>query len=185
MLAKSTLMRLFMAAGLFLFSNILFAQKTVKGSVSGPDGKPVFGATVSVKGSNVATTTSADGTFSIALPRGANVLVFSYVGYEVSEANATSDNVSITMKPQSSSLNEVVVTGYTAQRKKDLTGAVSVIKTSELTKVASPSFLGQLEGRAAGVQTTSSGSPGSAVSVRIRGNSSFTEGSGDPLVIVD
>src|SRR5436190_19300879 len=124
MLAKSTLMRLFITAGLFVFSNVLFAEKTVKGLVTGPDGRPVYGATVSVKGSNVATTTLADGTFSIVLPRGSNALIFSYVGYEVSEANATSDNVSITMKPQSSSLNEVVVTGYTAQRKKDLTGAV-------------------------------------------------------------
>jgi len=185
MLAKSTLMRLFIAAGFFLLSNVLFAQKTVRGSVTGPDGKPVYGATVSVKGANVATTTSADGTFSIALPRSSNILIFSYVGYEVAEANATSENLSITMKPQSSSLNEVVVTGYTAQRKKDLTGAVSIIKPTELTKVASPTFLGQLEGRASGLQTTSSGSPGGSVAVRIRGNSTLTEGGGDPLVIID
>src|SRR5436190_766329 len=170
---------------LALLSLTANAQTKVTGKVTGPDAKPVFGASVTVKSTNIATSTAQDGTFNITLPAGKKILVISYVGYEVSEVNVTGSAVDVTMKLQSTTLNEVVITGYTAQRKKELTGAVSVVKTSELTKVAAPSFLAQIEGRASGVQTTSSGSPGTGVSLRIRGNSTFTEGGGDPLIIVD
>ena len=163
------------------------AQKTITGKVTGPDTKPLGGVTVSVKGTVVATVTSAEGNYSISMPAKSEVLIFSSVGFELSEVNINknSNTIDVTMKLSTTNLNEVVVTGYTAQRKKEITGAVSVIKPTELTKVASPSFLGQIEGRAAGVTTTASGSPGGATSVRIRGNSTFTEGGGDPLIIVD
>jgi len=163
------------------------AQKTITGKVTGPDSKPLGGVTVSVKGTVVATVTSLEGTYSIVMPAKSEVLIFSSVGYELSEVSIdkNSNTIDVAMKLQSTSLNEVVVTGYTAQRKKEITGAVSVIKPTELTKVAAPSFLTQIEGRASGVTTVSSGSPGGGVSLRIRGNSTFTEGGGDPLIIVD
>ena len=186
MFAKLTLIRrLSLALGLIFFVNVLFAQKTIKGIVTDADGKPVYGATVSVKGTKAATTTLEDGTYSILLPRGAKALIFSYVGFEVSETNVTSDNISVSMKPESSSLNEVVVTGYTSQKKKEITGAVSVIKTSDLIKVSSSSFLGKIDGKASGVLSNFSGEPGGGVALRIRGNSTFTEGGGDPLIIID
>jgi TonB-dependent starch-binding outer membrane protein SusC len=170
---------------LVLLSFIANSQTIVNGKVTGPDSKPVFGASVTVKSTNVATSTAQDGTFGITLPAGKKILVISYVGYEISEVNVTGTTVDVVMKTQTTTLNEVVITGYTAQKKKELTGAVSVVKTSDLIKVASPSFLGQIEGRASGIQTTSSGSPGTGVSLRIRGNSTFTEGGGDPLIVID
>src|SRR6266487_2007493 len=118
----------------FLFlSYFVIAQTRVTGKVTGPDSKAVFGATVAVKGTTVATTTSADGTYSIVMPPNADVLVFSYVGYEVSEVNMRGKNsVDIVMKAQSTTLNEVVVIGYGTQKKKDITGAVSVINVNNL-----------------------------------------------------
>ena len=136
-----------------LLSGSLLAQKTITGKVTGPDAKALAGVTVAVKGTVVATVTSADGNYSIVMPAKSEVLIFSSVWYELSEVSVNKNNntVDVAMKLQATSLNEVVVTGYTAQRKKELTGAVSVIKPSELTKVAAPSFLNQIEGRAAGV----------------------------------
>src|SRR6266513_24942 len=111
---------------LFLFlSYVVIAQTRVTGKVSGPDSKPVFGATVAVKGTTVATTTASDGAYSIVMPPNTGVLVFSYVGYEVSEVNVRGNNaIDVVMKAQSTTLNEVVVIGYGTQKKKDITGAV-------------------------------------------------------------
>lgn len=172
---------------LLLVSSSIYAQNRITGKViNQADNQPVIGATVQVRGTTTATQTGADGSFSIAVPSANSVLVISFVGFEQREIRVGNQtDLSVSLTSIASNLNEVVVTGYTAQRKKELTGAVSVIKPGDLTKVASQSFTGQLEGRASGVQTVSSGSPGSAVSVRIRGNSTFTEGGGDPLVIVD
>src|SRR5688572_19015147 len=161
------------------------AQKQVTGVIKSSTG-PVVGATVVVKNSTVATQTDNSGRFSINVPADRSVLVVSFIGLETTEVDVSKQSeVDVTLASVISTLNEVVVTGYTAQKKKEITGAVSVIKPSELTKVAAPSFLQQIEGRASGVQTTSSGSPGGGVSLRIRGNSTFTEGGGDPLIIVD
>src|SRR5436853_5216960 len=89
------------------FSSMVIAQTRVTGKVVGPDSKPVFGATVSVKGTNVAATTTTDGSYAITLPRSSQVLVFSYVGFEVSEVNVRGNNViDVTMKLQTTSLNE-------------------------------------------------------------------------------
>lgn len=165
---------------------VALAQKSVSGKVMGPDSKPVNGASVTVKGTNIGTTTSADGIFSLSLPANKNVLTVSYIGYESVDINVGGkSNVDVSMISQSNDLNEVVVTGYTSQKKKELTGAVSVIKASDLTKVAAPSFAQQLEGRASGVKVTTSGAAGDGASIRIRGNSTFTSGGGDPLVVID
>src|SRR5215831_4998006 len=108
-LIKSAKRFLFFAFFLFLSSAVL-AQTKVSGKVTGPDSKPVFGATVSVKGTNVATTTATDGSYAIAMPHNTSVLVFSYVGFEVSEVTVHGNNViDVGMKLQSTSLNEVVV----------------------------------------------------------------------------
>jgi TonB-linked SusC/RagA family outer membrane protein len=161
------------------------AQKQVTGVVKSSTG-PVAGATVAVKNATVATQTDNSGKFSIAVPEGRSVLVISFIGLETQEIDVSKQaDVDVTLAAVTSTLNEVIVTGYTAQKKKEITGAVSVIKPTELTKVASPTFMSQIEGRASGVITNSSGSPGGGVAVRIRGNSTFTEGGGDPLIIVD
>ena len=174
----------FLAFFTFVFSSLVIAQTRVSGKVTGPDGKPVFGATVGVKGTNVATTTTTDGSYSIALPHNSNVLVFSYIGFEVSEVNVRGNNtIDVAMKLQTTSLNEVVVTGYTAQRKKDITGSVSVVNVAQMKQ--SPVGTGEeaLQGRAAGVTIITSGQPGAASDIRIRGITAF--GNNSPLIIVD
>lgn len=162
------------------------AQKVITGKVLGLESKPIIGASVAVKGTAIGTSTDNNGAYSITVPQNKNIIVISSVGYQSKEFNiANQTTLNANLEVATSNLDEIIVTGYTTQRKKDLTGAVAVIKTEDLTKVASASFLGQIEGRASGIQTTSSGSPGSGVSVRIRGNSTFTEGGGDPLLIID
>jgi len=101
---------------LTFFALAAVSQKTVKGKVTGHDAKTVFGATVAVKNTNVATTTNADCSYSITLPANSNVLVFSFIGYDVSEVSATGDQVDVTMKLQTTTLNEVVVKGYSSIR---------------------------------------------------------------------
>lgn len=171
---------------LFLSSS-LFAQKKITGTVIGPDAKPVFGATVSVKGTNVGTATSQDGTFSIDLPSGTNTIIVSSVGFEVSEFNVDElggrTSINVTMKELSTSLNEIVVTGYTTQRKKDIIGAVSVVSAKDLQTTPSSNLASQLQGRAAGVTVSSAGDPGAPAVVRIRGFASA--GNNDPLYIID
>jgi len=160
-----------------------FAQKTVTGKVSGPDGAPIVGATVAVKGSNVATTTGSDGTFSIVAPSATSTLVISYVGYEVIERSAGASDFNIGLKAATNNLNEVVVTGYTSQAKKSITGAVAIVKAEELKAIPAGNAENQLQGRAAGVTVVSSNQPGDGASVRIRGFSSFQ--SNEPLYIID
>ena len=161
------------------------AQKVVTGVVK-DNVNPLPGATVNVKGTSVSALTGVDGAFTITVPQGRSTLVISYIGLTSQEVNVSElSQVAVTLSAASNTLDEVFVTGYTAQKKKELTGAVSVIKASELTKVAAPSFLQQIEGRASGVSTNSSGAPGGGVALRIRGSSTFTEGGGDPLIIVD
>ena len=159
------------------------SQRTVKGKVLGPDAKPVYGATVAVKNTNVATTTEADGSYSISLPANSNVLVFSFIGYDVSEVSATGDQVDVTMRLQTTTLNEVVVTGYSTQRKKDITGAVTVVNVGQLKVMPTTDAASQLQGRASGVTVLQNGVPGAGAQVRIRGLGSFNNNS--PLYVID
>ena len=184
MLAKLTKPRGFLLLLALAFTLPVFAQKRVSGKVTGPDDKPVYGATVSVKGTTVATTTAQDGTYSINLPANSRVLVISYVGYDVAEVNATEGStVDVVMKAQTTSLNEVVVVGYSAQRKKDITGAVAVVNVNNLKVVPSGTTEALLQGQASGVTVINSGVPGGGSNVRVRGITSI--GSTDPLVIID
>jgi len=170
---------------LFVGSNLL-AQKRITGTITNKDNnQPVSGATVQVKGSNNATLTRNDGTFEIMANDNA-VLVITVVGHKSQEISVNNRAVvNIAMETSMNSLEEVIVTGYTAQRKRDLTGAISVVKPDEMNKIASPSFNQQIEGKASGVSVTTSGQPGAAASIRIRGNSTFTLGGGEPLLVID
>jgi hypothetical protein len=172
--------RLFCMIALLLVCSSLTAQKRITGTITNKDNnQPVAGATVLVKGTNNATLTNADGTFEI-LANDNAVLVITVVGHKSQEIAVSGRSaINIAMETTMSSLEEVVVTGYTAQRKRDLTGAISVVKPDEMTKIASPSFNQQIEGKASGVSVTTSGQPGAAASIRIRGNSTFTLGGGD------
>ena len=186
MLAKLTTLKgsILLVLMLAALSSLAQTQKRVEGKVTGPDSKPVYGATVSVKGTNIATSTTTEGTYAIQMPANTNVLIFSYVGYEVSEVTVKSNNnIDVAMKVQSTNLNEVVVTGYSSQRKKDITGAVTVVNVANLKTIPSGTTESLLQGQASGVTVINSGSPGAGSNVRVRGITSI--GSTDPLIIID
>jgi len=169
-----------------LLSSSLLAQKTVTGRViSNADKQPIVGATVQVKGTKVATQTGPDGSFSITSSKEIGTVIITVVGFEslqvpVSGKGSIGD---VVLSLSATSLNDVIVTGYTAQRKKDITGAVSVVNVKDMKAVPIGSPDQMLQGQAAGVTVVGSGSPGSQANIWIRGISSF--GDTYPLIIVD
>jgi len=168
---------------LLLIAFVANAQKQVNGTVKSPTG-PVAGATVVVKSTNVATQSDASGKFSIMVPEGKSVLVISFVGLDTKEVDVSkTTEVDVTLPTVISTLNEVVITGYTAQRKKDVTGSVSVINIADMKQMPVGTGEEGLQGRASGITVISSGQPGAASDIRIRGVTSF--GNNAPLVIVD
>jgi TonB-dependent starch-binding outer membrane protein SusC len=165
-----------------------FAQgRVVTGTVtSGEDRLPLPGASVVVKGTTIGAATDLDGKFSLNVPEGSNVLVFSFTGFvdqEVSLGNRT--QVVVELQPDLASLEEVIVTGYGTTPKREVTGAVSSVKGELIQNLPMQSFDRALQGRAAGVQVRSAnGLPGGAVNIRIRGVGSINAGN-EPLFIVD
>ena len=160
-------------------------KKTVSGKVVDENGEPVIGATVLEVGTNNGVITDFDGNFSISLKNGANINV-SYIGYNTQTINIINDKpLSIILKEDSELLDEVVVIGYGVQKKSDITGSVSSVKTSELLSAPTSSTVQALQGRVAGVviQNTN-GSPSGGSTIRIRGANSLTYGN-DPLIIID
>ncbi|MBS1746708.1 MAG: TonB-dependent receptor [Bacteroidetes bacterium] len=168
----------------FLFGLSASAQKVVTGKVTNTkDNSPIGFATVTVTGTNIATTTNADGEFTINLPAGQTMLTISSIGFTPKSVDASSGNVNVKLTETTSSLDEIVVTGYTAQKKKDLTGSVAVVNVSNLKSVPSGTTESLLQGQASGVTVINSGMPGGGSSVYIRGITSI--GNVDPLVIID
>ena len=166
----------------FLLLGTSLMAQTITGTVSGEDG-PLPGATIIVQGTNNGTTSDFDGNYTISASEGQS-LEFSSLGFStltVEVGNLSTINISL--EESSEALEEIIVTGYTSQRKKDITGAVSVIEVDEMNKTQATSFLQKLEGRATGVQISASGEPGDGSTVRIRGISSL--GNNDPLYIID
>ena len=170
---------------LLLIATFAFSQqKTVTGKITDGSNAPVSGATVSIKGTTTATQTNAEGNFSIAVPDNNTVLVISSVGFKEQERNVGSQTtIDINMASATSDLNEVIVLGYTSQKKKDIIGAVSVVSSEDLRITPAANLAVQLQGRAAGVTVSSSGQPGAGAVVRIRGFASA--GNNNPLYIID
>lgn len=158
---------------------------TVRGVVkSASDQLPIPGVTVLVKGTTRGVATDLDGSFSISVPDGTSVLVFSFVGYTTQEVTVGNQSVlNITLQEDISNLDEVIVVGYGTQKKSDITGAISVVNTDEIKKFSTNDVAQMLQGRVSGVQVTSDGQPGAFPSVRIRGISTF--GNGQPLYVID
>ena len=155
---------------------------TVTGTVVDKSGEPVIGASVIQKGTSNGAITDLDGNFSFTAPEGSKI-VFSYVGYASQELTAAQD-MKVKLLETDNDLNEVVVTGYQVQRKADLTGAVSVVKTEGITTSPDADPMKALQGKVAGMTITDTGSPSGTATVRIRGIGSFNS-SQDPLYIVD
>lgn len=168
---------------LFFSSFHAFAQTSeVTGVVTDSTGKGVAGATVSVKGIKMNAVTSVDGNFSIRAKAG-DVLVVNAIGYSVKETTISGSSVTVSLIAVTTSLNDVVVTGYTRQAKRDVTGAVSIISSDVVAKTPVTDVGSVLQGRAAGVSVDNQGGPGATAVVRIRGFG--TNGNNDPLYVVD
>lgn len=170
---------LFLAA--VLCTGFIQAQ-SITGTVSDETG-PLPGANVLVKGTTNGTQTDFDGNFSIEAASDAT-LVISYIGYKTIQVPVNGQStINVTMEEDANRLDEIVVTGYGSQAKKDLTGAVTVVDTEELKSVPATTFSQQLQGRAAGVTIINDARPGGEATVRIRGFG--TLGNNDPLYIID
>ena len=172
-------------AALFLFVGGALAQTKVNGTVvSQDDGQPVIGASVMVVGTQVGTTTNANGQFSLTCPAGKNTLRITYVGMEPLEVSAR-PNMRILLTSDDKALDEVIVVGYGTQRREAKTGSITTVSSSEIQDIPAISVDKMLAGKLAGVQVTqSSGQPGSASQIRIRGISSINAGNG-PLYVID
>jgi len=164
----------------------IFAQQAVSGKVtSSDDGTSVPGVNVLEKGTTNGTVSDGDGNFKMEVGQNA-ILVFSFVGYKTQEIQAgTRQIVNVVLQPDVTALSEVVVVGYGSQQKAEVTGSIATVKGKELENISVSSFDAALQGRIAGAQITqSSGIPGSAVRLRIRGQSSVS-GNSEPLYVVD
>ncbi|MCC2600708.1 SusC/RagA family TonB-linked outer membrane protein [Sphingobacterium sp. FBM7-1] len=181
-------MRKFKALLLMLFViQCVFAQeRTISGTVHDEDRIPMAGVTVKVKGMNQQTSTDDSGYFTIAIPNGGNVLVFSSIGYLEQEQNIQGNTkISVTMRADAAGLDEVVVIGYGSVRRKDLTGAVASVDAKTITAAPVSSALEAIQGRVAGLNiNTTEGSPDAELTVRVRGGGSITQDN-SPLYIVD
>jgi hypothetical protein len=179
---------LFLFGVLFcLQSQFVAAQsRAVTGKVTDAGGNGLPGVSVSVKSSTNGAITDGDGAYSVNVPSDKNTLVFSYIGFvsqEVVIGSRTQINVSLA--EDATALSEVVVVGYGTQKKSQMTGAISQVSAKQITEMPLTNLGQALQGRAAGVDVSQSGSkPGSAPRILIRGRRSFNAGN-DPLYVVD
>ncbi len=170
------LVALFAAAASFA-QTVRVSGKVVQKS----DGAPVIGATVQASGTKTATVTDIDGNFTLDVPAGSRLL-FTYIGMKPVEAKAQA-SMTVAMDDDSNLMEEVVVTGYTTQRKADLTGAVSVVSVNDIAKQNENNPIKALQGRVPGMNITADGAPSGSATVRIRGIGTLNDN--DPLYIVD
>ncbi|MDF2186824.1 TonB-dependent receptor [Paraflavitalea sp. CAU 1676] len=165
-------------------ANTIILPAQVTGKVVDSTGAPMVGVSVRVKGSNVGTSTNAEGNFSLTVPDNA-VLIFSSVGFEPQEVEVgTQTTINVTLQASRAALDQVVVVGYGTTRKRDLTGSVASVKGSDLAKQPVQTPTQAMQGRVAGVQVISSGQPNSQPVVRIRGTGTMLGGA-NPLYVVD
>ena len=169
--------------GLFL-SVSAFAQSTITGQVKDATGEPVIGASVLINGTSNGTVTDLDGNFSISVQPGAT-LTISYIGFQKQQVAAANGMVITLQEDQAQQMNEVVVIGYGAVKKSDLTGSVTALKPDSKNKGLVVNAQDMLAGKVAGVSVTSDGgTPGGGANIRIRGGSSLNA-SNNPLIVID
>ena len=166
-----------------LLSVSAFAQIDVKGHVEDATGEPIIGATVRVDGTQTATVTDFDGNFVLKANQGANITI-TYIGYQP-QTVAAAPTLEIVLQDDAAVLNEVVVIGYGAVKKSDLTGSVTALKPDTKNKGLVVNAQDMMQGKIAGVNVTSDGgTPGGGSTIRIRGGSSLNA-SNSPLIVID
>ena len=171
---------------IFAFSALAIGQSlTVSGTViSGEDDYPIPGVSIIIKGTTTGTTTDIDGKFSLSASNG-DVLVFSFIGMKTEEITVGAQTtINLTMQPETTDLDEVVVIGYGTMKKSDVTGAVASVKSEDLQKTPASGIDQALQGKVAGVTVNAnSGQPGEAAVVRIRGIGTVNNSA--PIYVVD
>lgn len=170
----------------FLSTSLLFAQnKTITGLVTDQAGVVLAGATVAAKDTKIATTTNAEGSFTLSVPANVQVLVITYVGATAKEFSIAGINtLTAVLELADKNLGEVVVVGYGTSRKANLTAAQTSVSAAQIDKTINTTVEQALQGRSAGVYVTqNSGQPGGGLSVNIRGLSSL--GRTQPLYVID
>ncbi len=174
---------------IYVFSAILcsytYSQRTITGNVMDEGGLPLIGANVTIKGTAIGTITDIDGYYSISVPTDYNTLVVSYTGFNAREIVIGENNSIDIVLTEGVLLSEVVKVGYVSERRQDVISSVSSVKAEEFEQMPVQSFDRALQGRASGVQVfQSSGAPGGAVNINVRGIGSINASTG-PLIIVD
>lgn len=159
-------------------------QRRITGTVVDENGSGLPGVNVQVEGTTTGAITGTDGKYTIDVPNENAVLVFSFIGYISQKISASGQTVvNVSLAPNLTSLEEVVVVGYSVQKKMDITGSVAVVNVDELKKVPASNLGQQLQGKASGVIVGSTGGPGTSTMVRIRGIG--TVNNNGPLYVID
>ena len=177
----------FLAVVLSLLNTIAFAQlRTISGVVSDENGKALMGVTIQAKGAAASAVSDAAGKFGIQVPVTVKSLVVSHVGMETTEvALGKNTTINVSLQSTASTLSDVVVIGYGAVRKTDVTGAVQRVGREDLIRESPTNILQAMQGKIAGVNVTQNdGAPGAGISIRIRGSNSFLGGT-EPLYVID
>lgn len=185
MVKRFLTLKLLLFSLVLLISTAMNAQHKVTGTVTDENGDPLIGVNVVEKGTTIGTVTDTDGIYSITAS-GPNVtLIFSYVGFLKEEASINGrQQINMTLLPDITELEAIVVVGYGTQRKVDVTGAVASVEAGDIEKIPAASINQVLQGRLSGVSVTqNSGAPGGDISVRIRGLGSVNNN--DPLYVID
>ena len=168
----------------YLLGFTLYAQEKISGYVTDSQEKlPLYPVSVIIKGSKTGTITDSTGYFHLLAKKG-STLVFTFVGYGSKEMVVGTETVfQITLSSTVSDLNEVVMTGYSYQRVKEITGSVTVVKGNDLTEVPTGQVESMLQGKVSGLTVINSGMPGASSNIRINGIGNF--GNTTPLYIID
>jgi len=162
-----------------------YAQTKVTGKVTDESNQPLPGVVVAQTNTQNKTSTNQDGVYVLTLQAGgAQTLTFNYIGYNSTTLNPSGGTLNIALKPSSQALDDVVVVGYTSQKKASITGAVSTVNMSDLQKTRIPDVAQALQGQVAGVfVAANTGAPGDGIKIRIRGEG--TLGNNDVLYVID
>lgn len=164
-------------------NSLLLAQNKITGTIIGADKRPILNASILLKGTKIGGVSDDDGKFSI-VAKSTDVLIISYTGFQTKEINAgNQSSLIITLIQLNNSTNDVVVTGYTTQLRKDITGSVATVNISAAKQLPVSNSEQLLQGQAAGVNVLTSGVPGGSNFVSIRGIPSF--GNSSPLYVID
>jgi len=180
-LSKATLL----VIAVFLSFATYAQQTSVSGTVTDPSGETIPGVNILEKGTTNGAVTDLDGAFTLTTSSPDAVLVFSFVGFATQEISLNGRaTIEVVMGEDALGLDEVVVVGYGIQRKSDVTGSISAIKSDEISRLPTPDVTQSLQGRVSGVQVTSaSGAPGEGTTIRIRGVGTLNNS--NPLFVVD